>query len=151
MEPPPPAVFDADGSVDFEALAKHLEPELKEMEHQGAQHRAAYSPSSVLTCAHRIRKTLDAVTKQAAINAKDDDPSTTSASWPRRAGPVAIAQAIVSAVGDAYLAESVARQISKQARKSRLNDRALMLSPRGQDASAAPPAATPQSSEGVAA
>jgi len=52
--------------IDLPALRQELAPILKELEYQGAQHRAAYSPSAVLQCAHRIRKLLETLAQQAA-------------------------------------------------------------------------------------
>ncbi len=52
--------------IDLAALTSELEPILEEMEYQGAQHRAAYSPSAVLQCAHRIRNLLQTLAQQAA-------------------------------------------------------------------------------------
>jgi hypothetical protein len=53
-------------AVDVGTLNSELEPILKELEYQGEQHRAAYSPSAVLQCAHRIRKLLETLAQRAA-------------------------------------------------------------------------------------
>lgn len=44
--------------------------------------------------------------------------NTRSASWPRKAGPVAIAEAILDALGDPRRAESVGRQLQRKARRA---------------------------------
>jgi hypothetical protein len=52
--------------IDLPALRQELAPILEELEYQGAQHTARYSPSAVLQCAHRIRKLLETLAQQAA-------------------------------------------------------------------------------------
>lgn len=54
--------------IDLDALMQELEPILEIMEYQGAQHRAALSPSTVLTCTHNIRKLLKTLDQKTAPN-----------------------------------------------------------------------------------
>jgi hypothetical protein len=62
--PPPPKPF-TKRQVAKLIGAPELEAILTELEYQGAQHRAAYSPSAVLQCAHRIRKLITAIAQDA--------------------------------------------------------------------------------------
>lgn len=66
------------------------------------------------------KATLSPDTAPAAAkpDAPPSSPSTASASWARRAGPVAIAQEIFDALADADRALSVGRQLQKLARKA---------------------------------